>query len=75
MGRFNGTWSPSVGSVSRTVAWQDAAEFHSAEVPGPSADNCPLLVLQVSEYKLEHFSVKTVNCLLFIVHLPFHLSC
>ena len=75
MGRFNGTWSPCVASASRTVAWQDAAVFRSVEVPGPSADNCLLLGLQVSEYKLESFSVKSVNCLLFIVHLQFHLSC
>jgi len=69
------TWSPSIVSASRTTAWQDAAIFHSAEVPGPSADNCLLLALQISGHKLEHFSAKTVSCLLFLVHLQFHLSC
>ena len=63
MGTFDGTWSPSVGSASRTMTWQDVAVFYSAEVPGPSAYNCLLLDSQVCEYKFEHFPVKTLYCL------------
>jgi hypothetical protein len=55
VGRFDGTWLPSFGSASRAAAWQDGAVCFSAEVPGPSAYNCLLLGLRVSEYKFEHF--------------------
>jgi len=72
MGRLDRTGPPSAGSASRTTAWQDAAIFRSAEVPGSSAYNCLLLGLQVSEYKFEQFSVRTLYCLLLIVHLQFH---
>ena len=60
MGRFDGTSSPSVRFASRTVTWQDAAIFRSAEVPGPSAYGCLLLGSQVREYKFEYFPVKTL---------------
>jgi len=75
MGRLDRTGPPPAGSASRTTAWQDAAIFCSAEVPGSSAYNCLLLGLQVSEYKFEHFSLKTLYCLLLIVHQQFHRSC
>ena len=75
LGRFAGAWSASFGSASRNAACQDGAVFCSAEVRGPSADNCLLLGLEVSEYKFEHFSVKTLHCLLFIVHVQFYRPC
>lgn len=52
------TWPPFAGSTSRTPTWQDAAVFCSAEVPGPSADNCLLLSIQVNEYTVNSIQSK-----------------